>query len=201
MDRTRRDFVRTTAAAGIAGLGATLGATPLLALGAAAPQRSGNQLSRLIPDPLADGSLESAPLRILILGGTGFIGPHEVEYALERGHTLTLFNRGRTNPGLFPDVEKLKGDRGSDLGALEGRQWDVVLDNSGFYPRHARLSAQLLEGAVDRYMFVSSISAYDNSLPAGADEYEALIATMAPRPQRRVRRTLWAELRTSKGTL
>ena len=61
-----------------------------------------------------------------MLGGTGFLGPAEVEYALERGHTVTLFNRGRTNPDLFPDVEKLRGDRGGDLAALEGRRWDAV---------------------------------------------------------------------------
>ena len=72
-----------------------------------------------------------APLRILILGGTGFIGPHQVEYARSRGHTLTLFNRGRTNTGLFPNVERLVGDRNGDVTALEGREWDVVLDNSG----------------------------------------------------------------------
>ena len=69
------------------------------------------------------------PLRILILGGTGFIGPHQVEYALSRGHTVTLFNRGMTNPHLFPDVEKLVGDRNDNLEALRGREWDVVIDN------------------------------------------------------------------------
>ena len=152
---TRRDFVRTTAAAA--------GALTVACGGSGRDSR----------DAASDG-----PLDILILGGTGFIGPYEVEYARERGHTLTLFNRGRTNPGLFPGIEQLRGDRGGDLASLEGRTWDVVIDNSGFYPRHARLSAELLEGAVDRYMFVSSISAYDNSLPAGVDEYNAPIATM-----------------------
>ncbi|MDH3734887.1 MAG: NAD-dependent epimerase/dehydratase family protein [Gemmatimonadota bacterium] len=151
---TRRDFVRTTAAAA--------GALTLACGG------TGED----------DASSDGGPLSILILGGTGFIGPHEVEYAQTRGHSLTLFNRGQTNPGLFPGIEQLRGDRGGDLAALEGREWDVVIDNSGFYPRHARLSAQLLEGQVDRYMFVSSISAYDDSLPAGIDEYNAPIASM-----------------------
>ena len=150
---TRRDFVLTTAAAAGA-----------LSLGCGG--RS--------DDAAGDGG----PLDILILGGTGFIGPYEVEFARSRGHTLTLFNRGQTNPEMFPGIEQLRGDRGGDLASLEGREWDVVIDNSGFYPRHARLSAELLEGQVDRYMFVSSISAYDNSLPAGVDEYNAPIATM-----------------------
>jgi 2'-hydroxyisoflavone reductase len=151
---SRRDFVRTTAAAAGA-----------FTLACGGPGSGGREE-------------EGGPLDILILGGTGFIGPHEVDYAQGRGHTLTLFHRGQTNPGMFPGIEQLRGDRGGDLASLEGRTWDVVIDNSGFYPRHARLSAELLEGAVDRYMFVSSISAYDNSLPAGVDEYNAPIATM-----------------------
>ena len=68
-------------------------------------------------------------LRILVLGGTGFIGPHMVRYAIERGHTVTIFNRGRSNTHLFPDVEKLVGDRNDDLESLKGRTWDAVIDN------------------------------------------------------------------------
>ncbi|MFV1987081.1 MAG: NAD-dependent epimerase/dehydratase family protein, partial [Gemmatimonadota bacterium] len=158
---TRRDFVRTAAAA-----------TGALTLGCGGRGEGGSEAGDA-------GAGDRRPLDILILGGTGFIGPHEVAYATERGHTLTLFNRGRTNPGMFPEIEQLRGDRGGDLASLEGRTWDVVLDNSGFYPRHVRLSAQLLADAADRYMFVSSISAYDESLPAGVDEYNAPIATMA----------------------
>ncbi len=100
------------------------------------------------------------PLRILILGGTGFIGPHMVRYALARGHAITLFNRGRTNTHLFPEVEKLVGDRDGQLGALEGRTWDVVLDNSGYVPRHVRDSAQLLKDASDHYLFTSTAGVY-----------------------------------------
>lgn len=99
-------------------------------------------------------------LRILILGGTGFIGPHMVRYALDRGHAVTLFNRGRTNTHLFPEVEKLVGDRDGELGALEGGNWDVVLDNSGYVPRHVRDSAQLLSGASDHYLFTSTAGVY-----------------------------------------
>ena len=100
------------------------------------------------------------PLRILILGGTGFIGPHQVEYALSRGHTVTLFNRGMTNPHLFPDVEKLRGDRNNDLEALKGREWDVVFDNAAMEPDWVRLSADVLRDAVKQYLFISTLSVF-----------------------------------------
>ncbi len=86
-------------------------------------------------------------MNILILGGTGFIGPHMVRYALARGHSITLFNRGRTNTHLFPEAEKLVGDRNSDLSALEGRSWDAVIDNSGYTPDQVKMSVDLLKGA------------------------------------------------------
>src|SRR4051794_40220356 len=104
-------------------------------------------------------------MRILVLGGTQFLGRHVVDVALERGHELTLFNRGRTRPELFPDVEKLRGDRDNDLAALEGRDFDAVVDTSGYVPR---LVAQTLDalGDVGHYTFVSSISVYgDVSTP------------------------------------
>lgn len=101
-----------------------------------------------------------APLKILILGGTGFIGPYQVQYALDRGHTVTLFNRGKTNPQLFPTVEKLTGDRASDLSALVGREWDLVIDNSATDPTWVERSASLLQKAVKRYLFVSTRSVY-----------------------------------------
>ena len=99
-------------------------------------------------------------MRILILGGTQFIGIHMAEVALERGHTVALFNRGRSNPGLLPGTEKLKGDRDGDLDALKGRPWDAVIDNSGYVPRHVRLSAELLAPLAGRYLFISTISVY-----------------------------------------
>src|SRR4051795_10874890 len=104
-------------------------------------------------------------MRILVLGGTQFLGRHVVDVALERGHDLTLFNRGQTRPELFPDVEKLRGDRDNDLAALEGRDFDAVVDTSGYIPR---LVAQTLDalGDVGHYTFVSSISVYaDVSTP------------------------------------
>ena len=101
-----------------------------------------------------------APLKILILGGTSFIGPYQVQYALDRGHTVTLFNRGRTNPGLFPTVEKLIGDRTGDVSALQGRSWDVVIDNSATDPTWVTRTAQLLAPTCKRYYFVSTRSVY-----------------------------------------
>jgi 2'-hydroxyisoflavone reductase len=100
------------------------------------------------------------PLRILILGGTQFVGVHFTQLALARGHTVTLFNRGRTNPELFPQVEKLRGDRDGKLDALKGRSWDAVVDDSGYVPRHVRLTAELLGPAIGQYLYISSISAY-----------------------------------------
>ena len=99
-------------------------------------------------------------MRLLVLGGTKFVGRAVVEEALARGHDVTLFNRGRTNPELFPDAEHLVGNRDGDLSALEGRTWDAVVDPSGYVPRVVRASAELLRDAVGHYVFVSSVSAY-----------------------------------------
>src|SRR6185437_12345649 len=106
---------------------------------------------------LADKSAK--PLRILILGGTGFTGPYQVQYALARGHKVTTFNRGKTHPGELPDeVEQLVGDRNGQMDALKGRQWDVVIDNPTSVPLWVRDAAQILKGNVDRYVFISTIS-------------------------------------------
>ncbi len=106
------------------------------------------------------GTLAETPLRILILGGTSWVGPNQVRAALARGHEVTLFNRGVTNPGLFPELETLIGDRDGDLGALAGREWDVVIDNSANIPRWVRLSTEALSGSVGKYLFVSSTGVY-----------------------------------------
>ncbi len=106
------------------------------------------------------------PLRILVLGGTRFIGLHMTERALQRGHRLTFFNRGRTNAERFPDIERIRGDRNGDIGGLAGRQWDAVIDNSAYVPRQVQATAALLAPNVGRYVFVSSISVYpDFSAP------------------------------------
>ena len=154
----RREFLTTTVAAGL-GLG--LGGTPVAAgtregqMGRKGTGQEGQQVSKA-----------ERPLRILVLGGTGFLGPAEVEYALARGHTVTLFNRGRTNAHLFPGVEKLVGDRAApELSALEGRTWDVVMDTSANVATWVKATAEALKGSVGRYLFVSSISAHtDNSI-------------------------------------
>ena len=103
-------------------------------------------------------------LRILVLGGTGFSGPHLVERALERGHTVTTFSRGRTDPPvhaqLFRDVEQLIGDRATDLSALRTGTWDAVIDNSGFRESWTRESAELLRERADRYVYTSSTGVY-----------------------------------------
>ncbi len=151
---SRRDFLQVTAA-GALGLG----------------------LGRL--GPLAP---RSAPLRILFLGGTGFIGPHQVRYAQSRGHQVTLFNRGHTAPDLFPGVETLIGDRDGKLDALKGRTWDAVIDNSGYVPRVVRDSAQLLAGNVGQYLFVSTAGVYqafyDGSWPAGGVDESSPLAPL-----------------------
>lgn len=118
-----------------------------------------------------DTPIPPGATRILILGGTGFIGPHQVRYARERGHSLTLFNRGRTAPELFPDVEQLRGDRAAgDLDALRDGEWDVVIDNSSSNPRWTRESAQLLKDRAGQYIFISTQSVYASRAEIGIDE-------------------------------
>lgn len=109
-------------------------------------------------------------LRILVLGGTRFLGPHLAGYALARGHAVTFFNRGRTNPGVLPQVERIQGDRNGQLDGLQGRSWDAVIDTSGYVPRHVRLSAELLRPRVPHYVFVSTVSVYA-SFAAANDEH------------------------------
>jgi 2'-hydroxyisoflavone reductase len=109
-------------------------------------------------------------MNILIIGGTRFLGRALVSSARERGHTLTLFNRGKSGPGLFLDVEQITGDRMTDLDQLAGRKWDVVIDTCGFEPSAVRLSAGKLADAVERYVFISSISAYGSISQPGVDE-------------------------------
>jgi 2'-hydroxyisoflavone reductase len=112
-------------------------------------------------------------MKLLVLGGTKFVGRAAVDAALARGHDVTLFNRGETNPELFPEAEKLRGDRGKDLTALEGRTWDAAIDPSGFVPHVVRSSAEALAESVGHYLFISSVSVYqDVSRPN--DEESAL---------------------------
>jgi 2'-hydroxyisoflavone reductase len=109
-------------------------------------------------------------MKILIIGGTIFLGRHLVDAAGERGHEVTLFNRGQHNPDLFPEVEKLRGDRDGGLDALRGRRWDAVIDTCGSFPRVVRASAELLADAVGHYTFISSMSVYADLAAPGSDE-------------------------------
>ncbi len=109
-------------------------------------------------------------MKLLVLGGTLFLGRHVVEAALDRGHEVTTFTRGRTNPDAFPAVEGLTGDRDGDLGELVGREWDAVVDPSGYVPRVVRQSVELLAGVTGHYVFVSSISAYRDFAQTGFGE-------------------------------
>jgi len=162
---TRRTFLRTSALA----TGA-LGLTGPFDLGA-----------RAAAQPPA-----GRPLRILILGGTGFIGPHQVRYAVARGHTVTLFNRGRTNPGLFKGISGIDeriGDRAPKPGnydALKSGEWDVVIDNPTTRPRWVREAAAAVKGRAGQYVFISTISTYASNDTPGADESAALATTATP---------------------
>jgi 2'-hydroxyisoflavone reductase len=109
-------------------------------------------------------------MRILIIGGTRFLGRHLVESALAHSHDVTLFNRGKSNPDLFPQLETILGDREKDVNKLEGRIWDAVIDVAGYVPRIVRLSAEVLKENVSRYVFISSISVYDNFKKVGINE-------------------------------
>lgn len=116
-------------------------------------------------------------MKILILGGTRFLGRHLVESALERGHEITLFNRGKSNPELFPNIECLHGERDGGLSPLEGRNWDAVIDTCGYLPRIVALSARMLAQQVAHYTFISSISVYADFSQEGLDE-NAPVATL-----------------------
>ena len=153
MTTERRQFLKTAVAAG----GALSMGLGFPASGAARPVES---MLRGLRRPFK----AQTPLEILILGGTSFIGPHQVRYALERGHSVSIFTRGRKKPPLFKEafehVEKLVGDRETDLVALEGRNWDVVIDNSGSQTAWTRDSAELLKDSCGLYLYVSSTGVY-----------------------------------------
>src|SRR5438093_3666821 len=146
----RRDFLKTAAAVG----GALFtGAAPAF--------------WRL---PRLDGLGAPKPLDILVLGGTGFIGPHLVRHAVSRGHRLTVFTRGRREAALPAEVVRLIGDRNGQLGALEGKRWDAVVDDSATNPDWVKQSTALLKDAVGLYLFTSSTGVYYPYLKRGLDE-------------------------------
>jgi 2'-hydroxyisoflavone reductase len=157
MKTTRREFIKLSAAAGGA-FALTTRSTTLLA------------------------EKSAKPLRILILGGTGFTGPYQVRYALSRGHKVTTFNRGKTHPGELPkEVEQLIGDRNGQLDALKNRKWDVAIDNPTTLPAWVRDAAQILKDNVERYVFTSTISVYADT-GQGVDETAPLAKYDGPDP-------------------
>ncbi len=160
MPSTRRDFLKLSTAAGGA-----------LALGI----RAGARAAETSEMPGASSGKAPKPMNLLILGGTGFTGPAQVRYARSRGHKVTVFNRGKTHPGELPEgVEQLLGDRNGKLDALKGRKWDVAIDIPTSLPVWVRDAAQILQGNVDRYVFVSTISVYADQRKPDQDEFSAL---------------------------
>ena len=160
MSISRRTFVKGTAMAGGA-LG--MGMAPRIA-GAAEERESASAE----PKPVEKAA---KPLDILVLGGTGFTGPHQVRYAVARGHKVTVFNRGRRQADIPASVEHLVGDRNNDLKALQGsRKWDVVIDVPTSIPRWVRDVGQVLKGRTNQYIFVSTISVYGDTTKPGMDE-------------------------------
>lgn len=109
-------------------------------------------------------------MKLLLLGGPKFLGRALIESALARGHEVTTFNRGVTNPDLFPEIEKLHGDRKDNLETLRGRKWDAVVDTCGYFPKHVRASAEILADAAEHYTFISSLSVYASTPTPGLDE-------------------------------
>ena len=159
MSTDRRTFLKLSAAA--AGGAAGLGALPNLAFAA---ERTSRPIERA-----------PAPLKILILGGTGFTGPEQVEYAIARGHSVTLINRNRTRPDFFKGrVDQLIGDLNADMSALKGRKFDVVIDNPTTHPGWVRNVAQYMKGNTGHYIFISTISVYPDNSKAWADETDKL---------------------------
>jgi 2'-hydroxyisoflavone reductase len=119
-------------------------------------------------------------MRVLILGGTGFIGPHFVHAFTHHRHQVTLFNRGKRDPEAREGIEQLLGDRNGDLKSLEGRDWDVVIDNSGYTPRQVRATAELLKGHVGQYIFISSVAVYADFKTRGLHEDSPLARLADP---------------------
>lgn len=109
-------------------------------------------------------------MKLLILGGTRFVGRHLVMAALERNHEITLFNRGKHRAAALVNVETIHGDRNSDLEALKGRRWDTVIDTSAYLPHAIKTSAAVLSQSVERYVFISTVSVYADLSVIGLDE-------------------------------
>ncbi len=133
-------------------------------------------------------------MKILVLGGTQFVGRHFVQTALEQGHECTLFHRGQTNPGLFPDAEEIHGDRMVDIEELSGT-WDIAVDTCGYFPRAVQISAEHLRDRVDRYLFVSTVAVYRDFSKRGLDE-SAYVKTLEDPDVEEVNDSTYGPLKT-----
>lgn len=183
MHKTRRDFLKLSAIAAAAASTASLGVAA--------------------QSVLAQVPKATKPLNILILGGTGFTGPFQVAYALQRGHKITVFNRGK-RPSLdwSKDVEQLQGDRNiGDLKALEGRKWDVCIDNPTSLPFWVRDAGRLLKRNIGQYLFVSTISVYADSAKSGLDEDSPLAVYRGKDAMKETQESLRADIENLYGPL
>jgi 2'-hydroxyisoflavone reductase len=176
MSTSRRKFLKLSAiAGGSAGMGLLAGDFLLTAVANAS-----NMIAKA-----------PKPLNILILGGTGFTGPLQVKYALARGHKVSVFNRGKTHLGELPkEAEQLIGDRNGQLDALKGRKWDVCIDVPTSIPVWVRDAAQVLQGNVDRYVFISTISVYADVKKPGSDETAPLLKYEGPDAMKETQKSL-----------
>ena len=176
MSTNRREFVRRSAvAAGALGLGGVHGIREASA--ASSPERTVERAQQ--------------PLNLLILGGTGFTGPHQIEYAVARGHRVTVFNRGRRDVDLPDSVVQLQGDRNTgDLASLRGKEWDVVIDNPTTLPFWVRDAGQVLKDATDHYIFISTISVYGDTSVAGMDENTPVAQYRGEDPMKETQETM-----------
>jgi 2'-hydroxyisoflavone reductase len=193
MSKSRRDFLKLTGAAGGA---LVLGGLPNV-LGQSNPAQQtpppAKPQSTLFDYTPPNHGRAKKPLNILFLGGTGFTGPFQVQYALARGHRVSVFNRGRTRAGELPEgVEQLIGDRNGDYKSLVGRKWDVCIDIPTSIPVWVRDAARVLQGNVDRYVFVSTVSVYSDQKKRNQDETAPLAEYKGADAMKETRETLMA---------
>ena len=165
MKNTRREFINQSLMAGMA--------LPLMASPFSKSEK------RIKEDLYPNNNIPPSGLNILILGGTSFLGPHQIAHALERGHSITTFTRGKTKPTIFTnlynEIEQLVGDREDNLEALKGRKWDAVIDNSGRKASWTRATAELLKEHVGLYLYISTVSVFYPYYKAGVTEKDELV--------------------------
>ncbi len=166
MSRTRREFLQDA-----------LTGTTALGLAGFWPRSARAAQQATTTEPAVAPAAKK--LKVLFLGGTGFLGPHTVQYAVARGHEMTLFNRGKSDPELFPNLETIHGDRYTDVSGLKGRKWDAVIDTFAYVPKVVTDVLDVLKDNIRQYVLISTISVYKQISKPGMDE-TAPLATVAP---------------------